>query len=160
MIQRIQSIFLLLVGLIMIIFLFAPIWQKQEETTGKAYTQTAIYVEKTADAQAEIAYVFIPFFIPGCLALIAACLALFSIGFYKKRIRQMLFSSINTFLIGGTLVLSAWWASSAETTVLTNEGGGYQFGLFLPALALFFNVLALRFIRKDERLVRSMDRLR
>jgi hypothetical protein len=160
MVQRIQSIFLLFVGLIMIIFLFAPIWQKQEETTGKAYIQTAIYVEKTADAQAEIAYVFIPFFIPGALALTAACLALFSIGFYKKRIRQMLFSSINTFLIGGTLILSAWWASTAETTVLTNETGGYQYGLFLPALALFFNILALRFIRKDEKLVRSMDRLR
>ena len=72
----------------------------------------------------------------------------------------MLLSSINTFIIGGTLIISAWWATTAESTILTNNPGGYQFGLFLPAIALFFNSLALRFIRKDEKLVRSMDRLR
>jgi hypothetical protein len=160
MVQRIQSVFLLLVGLSLIIFLFSPIWEKQEGNTGKSYTQTAMYVQKTADVQAEIQYVFIPYFIPGALGLIAACLALFSIGLYKKRTKQVLLSSINTFLIGGALILSAWWASTAETSMLTNEQGGYQFGLFLPAVALFFNSLAIRFIRKDEKLVRSMDRLR
>ena len=34
------------------------------------------------------------------------------------------------------------------------------FGLFLPAAALICNMIANRFIRKDERLVRSVDRIR
>lgn len=160
MIQRIQSIFLLLVGLSLIFFLFAPIWEKQEGNTGKAYSQTAIYVEKSAGVQTEIEYIFVPYFIPGSLAIIGACLALFSIGLYKKRTKQILFSSINSILIGVALILSAYWASTAETSILTNTSGGYKYGLFIPAVALFFNSLAIRFIRKDEKLVRSMDRLR
>lgn len=35
-----------------------------------------------------------------------------------------------------------------------------QFGLFLPALAILFSALANRAITKDEKLVKSMDRLR
>ena len=33
-------------------------------------------------------------------------------------------------------------------------------GFFLPAIAMVFNILANRFIRRDENLVRSVDRLR
>ena len=35
-----------------------------------------------------------------------------------------------------------------------------QFGMYLPVISLVFSVLAARFIRKDENTVRSMDRLR
>ncbi len=160
MIQRIQTIFLLFVGLSLLIFLFAPIWEKQEVNSGKSYAQTAFYVEKVADAESEIQYVFIPYAISGFIAVLSACLALYSISAYKKRTRQMLISSINTFLIGAALILSAWWASEAEANLLNGIAGGYQYGLFLPAIALVFNSLAIRFIRKDEKLVRSMDRLR
>jgi len=160
MIQRIQSIFLLLVGLSLIAFLFAPIWEKQDISSGEYYTQTAFYVEKASAAETEILYIFVPYLIPGALALIAACMALYSISAYKKRSRQILVSSINSLLIGGALIVSAWWASSAETEILTGNTGGYQFGLFLPAIALVFNSLAIRFIRKDDKLVKSMDRFR
>lgn len=160
MIQRIQSIFLLVVGLSLIIFLFAPIWEKQDVNSGQSYSQTAFYVEKVANIESEIQYVFVPYFIPGALALIAACLALFSIGMYKKRNRQVMISSVNSLLMGTILILSAWWASKAESSILAGAAGGYQYGLFLPAIALIFNSLAIRFIRKDEKLVRSMDRLR
>jgi Domain of unknown function (DUF4293) len=42
------------------------------------------------------------------------------------------------------------------------QGGGVQYraGLILPTLALIFNWLAGRAIKKDEALVKSMDRLR
>ena len=33
-------------------------------------------------------------------------------------------------------------------------------GMFIPAVAVFFGLLARRAIRKDEKLVKSMDRLR
>lgn len=160
MIQRIQSIFLLLVGLCLIIFLFVPVWEKQAPNGDQSYTQSALYVEKVTNLQAEAEYIFIPYAIAGLLSLIGACIALFTIGMYKKRTKQMLLSSINTFIIGASLILSGWWASSAEASILTNNPGGYKFGLFLPAIALFFNSMAIRFIRKDEKLVRSMDRLR
>ena len=158
--QYCQSIFLLLVGLALIIFLFVPVWEKQAPNGDQSYRQSALYVEKVTDLESEAEYIFIPYTIAGALSLIAACIALFSIGLYKKRKKQMFLSGINTFLIGGTLIISAYWASSAEANILTNNPCGYQIGLVCPAIALFFNSLAIRFIRKDEKLVRSMDRLR
>jgi len=35
-----------------------------------------------------------------------------------------------------------------------------QFGMYLPLVGLLFSGLAIHFIRKDEKLVKSMDRLR
>ncbi len=37
-----------------------------------------------------------------------------------------------------------------------NDGAG----LYMPIISLIFGVLATRFIKKDDKLVRSMDRLR
>jgi Domain of unknown function (DUF4293) len=58
-----------------------------------------------------------------------------------------------TILLSFTLyqTLSAWPQGS---------GAQYQAGLTLPTLALIFNWLAGRAIKKDEALVKSMDRLR
>ena len=160
MIQRIQTIFLLFVGLAMLVFLFAPIWQKEEVNSGASYTQTAFYMEKVPSAEEGVTNVFIPYAIPGALGVVATCLAFITIGLYKKRMKQIILCAVNSFIIGVALALSAYWATEAESTILQEINGGYSYGLFLPAIALVFNSLAGRFIRKDERLVRSMDRLR
>ncbi|MBK6264045.1 DUF4293 domain-containing protein [Marivirga sp. S37H4] len=160
MIQRIQTIFLLIVGLSMLIFLFAPIWQKEEVKTGASYTQTAFYMETVPSAEEGVNNIFMPYAIPGILGLIATCLAFITIGLYKKRMKQIILCAVNSIVIGVALGLSAYWASQAEGNILREAQGGYQYGLFLPAIALVFNSLAGRFIRKDEKLVRSMDRLR
>ena len=47
------------------------------------------------------------------------------------------------------------WSGISNTAKLT-----LQLGLAAPALSLIFSILANRFIRKDEKLVKSMDRLR
>ncbi len=160
MIQRIQTIFLLIVGLSMLIFLFAPIWQKEEVKSGASYTQTAFYLESVPSAEEGVNNIFMPYAIPGILGLISTCIAFITIGLYKNRMRQIILCAVNSIIIGIALGLSAYWASQAEANILPELEGGYQYGLFLPAIALIFNSLAGRFIRKDERLVRSMDRLR
>jgi len=160
MIQRIQSVFLVLVVASLIAFMFSPVWAKQNKETGETHKQYSYYVEKLTDSEATINKIYIPYFIPGALALVAAFLTVISLLSYKKRKKQIVISSINSLLMGTTLILSAWWASKAEANVLTGTSSGYQYGLFLPAIALIFNSLAIRFIRKDEKLVRSMDRLR
>ena len=38
--------------------------------------------------------------------------------------------------------------------------GTFGFGLFIYAMAMLLNIVARRFIQKDEKLVRSVDRLR
>ncbi|GAA5029719.1 membrane protein [Marivirga lumbricoides] len=160
MIQRIQTVFLLLVGIAMLVFLFAPIWQKQEINTAVSYTQTAFYMEKVTIEEEGVQNTFMPYAIPGILGIISVCIAFITIGLYKKRMKQIILCAVNSIVIGVALGLSAYWATQAESNILQDIQGGYQYGLFLPAIAIVFNSLAGRFIRKDERLVRSMDRLR
>ncbi|MGJ3233578.1 DUF4293 domain-containing protein [Marivirga sp.] len=160
MIQRIQTIFLLIVGLAMLVFLFAPIWQKVDSSSGASYTLTAFYLEMVSAPEDGVKNEFVPYVVPGILGLLAVCIAFIAIGMYKKRMRQIMLSTLNSILIGTALGLSAYWATQAEGEFLPGIQGNYSYGLFLPAIALVFNSLAVRFIRKDERLVRSMDRLR
>jgi uncharacterized membrane protein len=160
MIQRIQTIFLLIVGLAMLMFLFAPIWQKVDSSSGASYTLTAFYLEMVIAPEDGVKNEFMPYLVPGVLGLLAVCIAFITIGMYKKRMRQIMLSTLNSILIGTALGLSAYWATQAEGEFLPGIQGNYSYGLFLPAIALVFNSLAVRFIRKDERLVRSMDRLR
>lgn len=160
MIQRIQTVFLLLVGLAMLVFLFAPIWQKQDINTAVSYTQTAFYMEKVTTGDKGVENTFMSYAIPGILGIISVCIAFITIGLYKKRMRQIALCAVNSIIIGVALGLSAYWATQAESNILRDIQGGYQYGLFLPAIAIVFNSLAGRFIRRDERLVRSMDRIR
>jgi len=160
MIQRIQTIFLLIVGINMLVFLFAPLWQKVDSSSGASYTLTAFYLETITSPEEGVKNEFSPYVVPGILGLLSVCVAFISIGMYKKRMRQIILSTLNSLLIGTALGLSAYWATQAEGNILLGIQGAYSYGLFLPAIALVFNSLAVRFIRKDERLVRSMDRLR
>jgi len=160
MIQRIQTIFLLIVGLAMLMFLFAPIWQKADPDSGASYILSAYYMEMTSSPDEAVKKEHMPYVIPGVLGFLAVCVAFIAIGLYKKRMYQIMLSTLNSIIIGTTLGLSAYWATQAEGSFLPGIQGSYSYGLFLPAIALVFNSLAVRFIRKDERLVRSMDRLR
>jgi len=64
-------------------------------------------------------------------------------------------------LMAGVLGISLYIATSYGNEMLRPEmEGTYKLGFFLPAFALIFNVLSNRFIRRDEKLVRSVDRIR
>ena len=55
--------------------------------------------------------------------------------------------------------LAAWLVFSQQGAPSTS-GIDDGLGLFLPVAALIFAVLANLFIKKDDKLVKSMDRLR
>lgn len=160
MIQRIQTIFLLIVGVAMLAFLFAPVWNKSDTSTGQSYTQTAFYLEQVPAENTSAQLEYMPYAIAGFLGIIATILAFVAIALYKKRMVQMMLCTVNSLVMGSAMGLSAYWATQADGNLLAGITGNYQYGLFLPAIALVFNSLATRFIRKDEKLVRSMDRLR
>ena len=67
---------------------------------------------------------------------------------------------INSIVITGSLILLAYLSYRDQALLMPEIIGVYKPGLFMPAAALIFNSLANRFIRKDERLIRSVDRIR
>src|SRR5690606_34317303 len=93
-------------------------------------------------------------------AVLAAVIALIEIFKYRNRLTQMKLGALNALIMAISLG-SAWYFSyQAESWVAPQTQGNYGAGFFVLPIALLLNVLANRFIRRDEKLVRSVDRLR
>ena len=136
MIQRIQTIYLLIAfittGILPFVF---PLWA---DVSGKDY-----FFMK------NMAYVV--------LFGLSTTLTVFSIISYKKRQTQFVIGRLN--IISNLILLGLFVYRSlnlsGETSV--SEKG---IGMFLPIVSIVFLVLANKAIKKDEDLVKSVDRLR
>jgi hypothetical protein len=143
MIQRIQTIYLFLASLVSggLIFIF-NLWNTSKEQI----FVLDLFSEKL------ITLKVIPF-----MFIASSILSLVTIFLFKNRKLQFVIGRIiiliNLFLLGLLIYLSL--TLSGETSV--SEKG---IGMFLPVLAILLIVLANKAIKKDEDLVKSVDRLR
>jgi 4-amino-4-deoxy-L-arabinose transferase-like glycosyltransferase len=143
MIQRIQTIYLLLASIVSggLIFVF-NLWNTIKEK---------IFVVDLFSREVFTLKV-IPF-----MFIMSAILSLVAIFLFKNRKLQFVIGRIiiltNFFLLGLLIYLSL--NLSGETSV--SEKG---IGMFLPILAILLVVLANKAIKKDEDLIKSVDRLR
>lgn len=149
MIQRIQSIYLLLAAAALGGQFGLPYLQAGENDPAR-----------TLPALSDGA--FNPLDNPGLLGLtvLGAAVSLATIFLYKNRPLQARLAGVSA--IAGVLLLALVAFTAKSTFDQAPAGSSIHFtaGLALPVLALAFNWLATRAIRKDEALVRSMDRLR
>lgn len=149
MIQRIQSIYLLLAaGFFSSSFVFPYL---TTDLSNAAVGQPAL-----ADGQFNL---FDNIGLLG-LAILGAILSVGAIFLYSNRSLQSKVAALIT-LIGALMFILAAIASQTLRTHLA-EGGRVDFGLgwIAPVAAVVFSRLAARSIRKDEQLIKSMDRLR
>lgn len=153
MIQRIQTVYLLIIAGLTIAMLFLPLGLLQLGDQFYTYDVTGI---STMGAEPELIY---PTW--GLLALTAviALLSLITIFLFKNRILQIRVCVFNGILLlgfYGLFVFFAWTAKGqfpdASLTV--------KFALSFPIVSLILDYLAIRNIGADETLVRSLDRLR
>lgn len=88
-------------------------------------------------------------------------LGLMTIAQFKNRKRQLQLGKINYLIIILTLVfISLDSDSTANKLGVIPTSISYGIGMFLPVAALAFQFLANRGIKADEKLIKSMDRLR
>ena len=89
---------------------------------------------------------------------LSTSLSLLSILFYKKRQHQFVIGRLNIILNLILLGLFVYRSLnlSGETVFVSEKG----IGMFLPILAIVLLALANKAIKKDEDLVKSVDRLR
>ncbi|TKC07204.1 DUF4293 domain-containing protein [Pedobacter frigoris] len=154
MIQRIQSIWLLLAALTLICLFFTPIMSKNVDTTEyrlyiDGYHQSTKIVDGTQLNGTQI----------GAMTVngIAILVCLISIFQFKNRPMQKRLIMINMILI---IVAAALSALNASLLPGGMNGASVHIGSSLFVLALIFCMLSIRGIRKDEQLLRSADRLR
>jgi len=158
MIQRIQSIFLVLMIACFGAFLFLPIWGKMDVDTGEIHEVRALYHEQIIEGERIVEYM--PYAIAGVLAVIIMLIAVIELFKYKNRMLQMKLGMINSVLIVVVLGVLMWLIFTGQDEWLPAIAGKFGAGLFMPALAMVFNRMAIRSIKKDEDLVRSVDRIR
>ncbi len=138
MIQRVQTIYLLLAALACIAFIFVPFGQIKTPEGG---------AETWAIKQVT------PIMIS---AIVVAAVSLISIFLFKNRKAQMKVVLVNIIL--SVVVIGLFVFGVTQHIGLRN----YVFGIgaILPLFILLFNMLAYGSIKSDENLVKSMDRLR
>jgi hypothetical protein len=159
MIQRIQTVFLFLVAIAMIFVLIFPIWNQVNLELNQMMTLDAwslFTVDLTTD---EIVSAQNKMFI-AILAVISAAIALFSIFQYRNRTKQMFLNMVNSIVMVINVGLIIWTSHQANETFNPGVNGAFVIGFWAIFAGMIMNLLANRFIRKDEMLVRSVDRIR
>lgn len=159
MIQRVQSVFLFIVGICMICTFFFPVLKK---TSMQGATVELTYLEMTYTAKDKTQKKTKTFYM-AILAALAATASIFSISSFKKRLLQMKLGLLTSVLMCGILGLTMYFISQGEGLLGGNVKIGYKsfnVGFYLPVVALIANIMANRYIRKDEKMVRESDRMR
>lgn len=138
MIQRIQSVYLLLAFIVMGVLPFVfPVW--------------------TNIAGENIYFMMVNF--AAILFGLSTALSVWSLLGYKNRQRQFVVNRVN--IISNLILLALFvyrtLTVSGENSLEISEKG---IGMFLPIVSILLLFLANRAIKKDEDLVKSVDRLR
>lgn len=153
MLQRIQTVYLLIIVGLMAAMMFLPLAVMQ--VGGEYYTFKAIGVSTMA-AGAELVYSTWGLFV---LAAVISLLALITIFLFKKRILQIRLCVFNAILMLGFYGIFAFFAWTLKSD-LAYSGLNLRIALSFPVIALILDYLAIRNIGADEALVRSLERLR
>ncbi|SDL45180.1 protein of unknown function [Salinimicrobium catena] len=136
MLQRIQTIYLFLAALVSagLIFVFS-LWENSAGET--VYAEDRIMVFS--------------------LFLVSALISFITIFLFKNRKLQFVLGRLNIILNLILLGLFVYWSLNISGESQISEKG---IGMLIPIISIVFLVLANKAIKKDEDLVKSVDRLR
>ncbi len=155
MIQRIQTVFLFLATVFAGLMFFVPI---TSFGYGTEIMKLTIYgVQNQIDAHYFSSTYALPLLI---LTILLVAIPLITIFLYKKRELQLKLSSLNVFLNAILCGLIFLYYSSNIQKTLALDTLGYSFGTYIPLINMVLSVLAMRWIKKDIELIKSVDRLR
>ncbi len=154
MIQRIQSLFLLLAAVIMLPLYSQPLARLQISDTIFLHL-----FHNRVEAFNQDTFTDVSTWPVTTLLTAMILISLFTFFSYKKRIRQIRLCVFNIILHFGFIGLVYFYT---KYTLNLNNGvqSVFLWPVIFPFLSVLLNYLALKRIQKDELLIRSMDRLR
>jgi hypothetical protein len=155
MLQRIQSIYLLLAGLaILALFLFPLAHNVYVDSKPINIMVTGVYQDMNGQSTQTQFFLALSV-VTGIIGLIP----LIIIFMYKNRKKQITFCYSCILVIIG---YSFWMAQTAKTVTggVTLDTKNFGIGLFLCPVSILLLVMAVKAIQRDEKLIKSADRLR
>lgn len=148
MIQRVQTLFLLGISLLSVSLLFLPF---EQITLGESKYLVTLMPGYLKDMVKSFIYV------PMGLNAVVLGLSVYTIFKYNHRRSQIKFAQLlmvlSALLMGNLFTMN--FLNVNDTAVLD-----YKMGAFIPMINVVLAFLARLFIKKDEDLVRSADRIR
>ncbi len=151
MIQRIQTLYLTLVFLCLGGMFLVPI----VEFSDLLWDVNGFSGESGGDLVAPLLPLPLAGIVLGLMAL-----TVFIMFSFKARKRQLFMGRLNYFLILALVVTIHVSISKIQKQLGADVTTLYGIATYLPVIALVFHHLANRAIKKDEELVKSLDRLR
>ena len=147
MIQRIQTLFLIISAILIGILFALPFAEIAKDAVIYLFNSKGILVDGVVTQSGFVV-----------IAIIAVILAVsvFAILDFKNRKRQINIILLNIVLklaLLGILVFYSYFSFSGAQVSL-------KVGMVFPLLAIVFDYLAISGVKKDEALIRSIDRIR
>jgi len=153
MIQRIQTVYLLIVAALTVAMLFMPLAVIQSANDFFMLDASGL---NTMTTPSEL---ITPMWALMALASIITLIAFVAIFLFKKRVLQIRLCIFNSLLLIGFYGLLAFyvWKIAGQSDIFHFSP---RIALGFPLVSLILNYLAIRNIGADEALVRSLERLR
>lgn len=154
MIQRIQSLYLLIAAALMGLALILPV-ASFTLSSGDVYTLSAFSLSSSAESQSTIWM--------GILMAAAAALPLITLFLFKRRMLQVRLCAVEIVLLLGCIAFEAIYYYLSGANALANVDivhRKFGWAAIMPIVALVLSAMAARATFKDEVMVRSFDRIR
>ncbi len=154
MIQRIQTLYLLIIAVLTALTLFAPLaWFGNDAGEFTLYA----FSLKNGAGEAVQSTIYM-----GILLALTCALPLLTIFLFKRRMLQLRLCVVELVLLVGALAMEAvyYFLSYRVFAGIEFHTQGFRPAIALPLVCLLFACLAARAIFRDELLVRSLDRIR
>lgn len=152
MIQRIQSLFLLFALILQLLMLFLPI---AEYVVGNQLVVFKASGFSSEVVRKENMVLTLSIFLFICFAVLIPLVAIF---LYKRRKSQMQLCVYYIIILLGFQAVIFWFSWNVMQQL--NAILSYKFPIIFPVVSAILSYLAFLSIRKDERLIRSIDRIR
>lgn len=146
MIQRIQTIFLFLAVVFSGVLFFLPV---ASFGVGAEVVKLSVFGTETQNTLLLLIFNILALLVP-----------LVTIFLYKKRELQLKLSSLTVFLNSVLVGLIFLYYSTNIQEKLAAETIVYLLGTYIPLINMVLSILAMRWIKKDIELIKSVDRLR
>lgn len=150
MLQRIQTLFLLLAAAAMLVASVTPLAFFMYNGDKVVFEAIGIYLNEVLNDSTWGLFT---------LGMVSSVLSLITVFLYKQRILQIRLSVFNAMLMIGFYLYFGFILYNlfpVENLVFQKVG----VGLIMPVIAIILTILAIRKIGADETLIRSLNRLR
>lgn len=153
MIQRIQTLYLLIVALVMTMPLFVPIAQVvvPNDASYNFFTYGVVLIGEQSALQAHYWALLI-------LNIFTIGLPLVTIFLYKKRFLQLRLCIVEIILLVGSTVLMWYHIHQFQNKI--DADILYKLSFIFPLICVVLTYLGMRGIFKDIKLLKSLDRIR